>query len=223
MASSGRPQPTASPSSWWSRPCRVGWNVLRFFWMMIVLAMIPSAIVAMVFLSQKTSLQSLYLWPVLDWMQNHLFVIGFSILVLVGVTGLTWFGSRHVETMPREMTQATIHTERDRKVMLRILGKEYRRQLSQSLQGPAKMELCLQERTDVTSSPTPVDSWRMGAPEEHSFRLHASIFDAYDEASNGLLILGAPGAGKSTLLHPLVEIPVTAILTVSTMTANLTA
>ena len=85
----------------------------------------------------------------------------------------------------------------------KLLGNEFRRQLSQSLQGAAMMELGLQERTDVISSLAQLVSWRLDAPEKRSLPVHNSIVKAYDEASAGLLILGAPGAGKSTLLREL--------------------
>jgi len=191
------------PSPWWKRPCDVGWIVLRSFWMMIILAMIPNAIVALVFLSQKTPLQSLYLWSVLDWMQNHLLIIGFIILVLVGVTGLTWFGSSKGESLPREQTQTIAPSERDRRAMLRLLGHDYHRQLDQSLQGVATIALGLQERKDIISSQAQLVSWRLDTSEKYSLHHHTSIVEAYDEASMGLLLLGAPGAGKSTLLREL--------------------
>ena len=122
MSSSPRPQTPTTPSPWWSRICRVCWIVLRFFWVTIVIGLALNAIVSLAFFSRGTSLQSLYLWPVLDWMQSHQFLMGLIIPVLVGLTGLTWFCSRHGETAPREPTLAKAPIERDRTALIRLLA-----------------------------------------------------------------------------------------------------
>jgi hypothetical protein len=51
------------------------------------------------------------------------------------------------------------------------------------------IELGLQERTDVISSPAQLVSWRLDDPKENSLPVQTSIIKVYDEASAGLLIL----------------------------------
>ena len=171
MASSPPQQAPTTPSPWWNRPCRVGWIAVRFFWVTIVFGFVLSSLVSWSF-NKDTPLQSLNLWPILNWIQHNLFLAVLTILVLLG---LTWYGSRHGETVPREQTSARAPTERDRAALLRLLRNEYRRQLTQSLQGAAMIELGLQERTDVISSPAQLVSWRLDATEERSLPVHNSI------------------------------------------------
>src|SRR5262249_39997267 len=153
MTSSPPQQTPPTPSPWWRRLCRDGWKMLRIFWGTIVLGLLLNALISFAFLSRGTSLQTLYFWPLLDWMQQHLFLTGLSILVLLGVTGLTWYGSRNKQTVTRQPIAARAPTNRDRIALLQFLGKEYNKQLTQSLQGAVMMELGLQERKDVISTP----------------------------------------------------------------------
>src|SRR5207302_569024 len=129
-------------------PCRIGWIVLRFFWGTIVLGLLLNALVSLAFLSRGAALQSLYFWPILDWMQHKPFPTGLLIFVLVGLTELTWLGSHQGEKVPHESAQAREPTQHNRTTLLGLLGSEYRRQLAQSLQGAVMMELGLLERTD---------------------------------------------------------------------------
>jgi type VI protein secretion system component VasK len=157
--SSSQPQQTPpTPSPWWSRLCRVGWIALRFFWVTIVFGVVLGALVSW-FFSKATPLQSLNLWPILDWMQHHLFLTVITIVVLLGLTWLMWYGSRIGETATRQQSSTRAPTERDRTAFLHLLGKEYRKQLAQSLQEAVMMELGLQERRDVISSPTQFVPW----------------------------------------------------------------
>src|SRR6266700_3531343 len=178
MSSSPKPQTPTTSSPWWKRLCRVGWIMLRSFWGTIVLGLALNVLVSLAFLSRGTSLQSLYFWPVLDWMQHNLFSTSLIIFVSIGLTGLTWFGSRQGEMVPREQVQARAPTKHNRTTLLGLLGREYRRQLAQSLQRAVMMELGLQERRDVTSSPAQLVSWRLDTPEERSLLVHTSIVQA---------------------------------------------
>src|SRR5437588_9454955 len=127
MSSSPPQQTPTTPSPWWSRPCRIGWIVLRFFWATIVLGAVLNVLGALVSwaFNTKTPLQSLNLWPILDWMQHNLFLAVLTILVLLGLTWLTWYGSSHGETVPREQTPARAPTEQNRAALLQLLGNEY--------------------------------------------------------------------------------------------------
>src|SRR5437764_11552986 len=167
MASSPPQQTPTTPSPWWSRPCRVGWISVRFFWVTIVFGFVLSSLVSWSF-NKDTPLQSLNLWPILVWMQHNLLQAVITMLVLLGLTWLTWLGSRQGETAPREQTSAKAPTEQDRAALLHLLRNEYHKQLAQSLQGAAMIELGLQERTDVISSPAQLVSWPLDVPEDRS-------------------------------------------------------
>ncbi len=158
-------QQSATSLPWWGRICRAGWNVVLSFWGVIVVAMVPSAIVAMVFLSQKTSLQSLYLWSVLDWMQHHLLLIGLIMLVLIGLTGLFWFGSRERTVTPRRVL-----SEHDRVYMLRRLRLRYEQMLAQSLQGAVQVELGLASKSAAVQNAVSL-SFRLPDPTKCATRL----------------------------------------------------
>lgn len=91
-------------------------------------------------------------------------------------------------------------TEQSRAALVHRLHQEYTKQLAHALQGIAMIALGLHERTDVTRSPTKIIFQRTETNEEIALPSITSIVEAYDDAGQGLLILGEPGAGKTTLL-----------------------
>src|SRR5258708_24766450 len=68
------------------------------------------------------------------------------------------------------------------------------------LQRQVGFGLALQERTDGIASSANLVSHRLETGEVSPLPLGTSIIQAYDRASRGLLLLGAPGSGKTTLL-----------------------
>jgi len=111
----------------------------------------------------------------------------------------------HPVTMPTP-TQAPISTsshtfaQRQRPALIHTLQREYSKRLVQNLQGAAMMVLDLHERIDTVRSSAQSVFRRRAVTAEYPLPSGTSIIQAYDDAGQGLLILGAPGAGKTTLL-----------------------
>src|SRR5258708_35619836 len=68
------------------------------------------------------------------------------------------------------------------------------------LQRQVGFGLALQERTDGIASSANLVFHHFETGEVSPLPLGTSIIQAYDRASRGLLLLGAPGSGKTTLL-----------------------
>jgi hypothetical protein len=132
--------------------------------------------------------------PVGRAMENLPFTLSLGFILLL-LTLLIWVLSRQ-----RPSQRVLVPSEHDRLALVRTLRQEYTRQLNHSLQGATMMVLDLHERTDVTLSSAQLVFRRTWGAEEHPLPPGTSIVEAYDDAGQGLLILGEPGAGKSTLL-----------------------
>jgi len=96
------------------------------------------------------------------------------------------------------------HTDPDWERMLRRLRRSYKELLDQSLHGIAWVELGLSTRPDLVSNVTNL-LFRLPQGSERLLVPGTRVLDAFDEAEEELLILGAPGAGKSTLLLDLAQ------------------
>src|SRR6266702_8297679 len=201
MAERAEQQSTTS-LPWWGRVCRAGWKVVRFFWAIFLLTLVLPKAVDVLF-SDKP-LQSLpHLWPILQAIIYHPVWTLLTLLGLLLLTGLFWFGSRERATT----TQGTL-SEHDRIYMLGRLRLRYEQMLAQSLQGAVQVELGLTSRSAAVQNAASL-SFRLPDQPEQPLPPHTSISEAYELAQQELLILGEPGAGKSTLLvelaHSLVE------------------
>jgi hypothetical protein len=192
-------QHTMTSQRWWIRVCQRLRPGLAYFWSTVVLVLALN-IATTWFTTKWANLKG----TPLEWITQHLLFVlacGGALVVLSVVVGV--LGRQEQDGSSTAHPPPALPTERDRSALIRLLSSEYRRQLAQSLQGAAMMALEVQERPDVTLSSVSLVSWHMDAPGERSLAAHSSIVQAYDEASAGLLILGAPGAGKSTLLREL--------------------
>jgi hypothetical protein len=86
-------------------------------------------------------------------------------------------------------------TQQNHSDTVRALHQEYRRQLEHSLQGAAMIAVGLHERTDAIRSSTQLVFRRLSTAVEPPLQPGTSIIQVYDDAKQGLLILGEPGAG----------------------------
>ncbi len=202
MSTSPPDDVSSAAHPWWVRICRVGWKIIRFFWVTFILAFVLPKAVEVLF-SDKPLRSLPNLWPLLEGIVSHPIWTLLVFLGLLLLTGLFWFGSQERKAlMPHALSG------QDRVHMLRRLRLRYEQMLSQSLQGAVQMELGL------VSSPAAVQnaaSLALHLPNQPEQPLppHTSIREAYELAQQELLILGEPGTGKSTLLlelaHHLVE------------------
>jgi DNA polymerase III delta prime subunit len=183
--------------------CPTGLKVMRSFWGFIFIAVLPNAVIAFVFLSRGTPLQSLYLWPITEWAwKNHL-LAGFLLFAIILLTGLFWIGSRRDRNDKHQSSLTTV-AQQNHDIFIRALRKEYSRQMEQSLQGMTKISLEITEHPDIAGSPGQLVFHPYGA-KEYLLPPGTSIAQIYDEAGYGLLILGEPGVGKTTTLLDLAQ------------------
>lgn len=190
-------QTTTTHPQWWVSFCCGLWQVLKYVWGAVLLVLALNILAAWL-ISKSLDFHG----TPLGWILDHLLYAGFiglSLLLLTVLVGVVCYLGKRVS--PQQ--EATTQIEQNRSALLGLLAREYRRELTQSLQGAVKIELGLQERIDVISSPAQLLSWRLDTSDKSSLATYSSIIEAYDEASAALLILGAPGAGKSTLLREL--------------------
>ncbi len=131
--------------------------------------------------------------PVLSWERRD---EGWHACVL-GLQRLLGLSSSRAQQTPASKRD---HSDRGR--FLRWLARDYQRDLDESLQHLAWLELGLSERPDAVRNATHLLARR---PDriERALPAGTSILDVYDQAEEALLILGDPGAGKSTLLRDL--------------------
>src|SRR5258708_3137066 len=183
--------------NWWVRLCCWLWGKQGLLWSTIILGTVISAFGAWLFTPWGTDFTKL---PI-GWAVKNPGIILLARLCLRFLTLLVGAVSHLAGASPRVSEASDL--QQSRGALIRLLRGEYRRQITESLQGATMMPLALQQRTDVVRSSVPLVSWRMDESEETSFPALASIVQAFDDAGGGLLILGAPGAGKSTLLREL--------------------
>jgi predicted lipid-binding transport protein (Tim44 family) len=190
-------QPASSPPSWWQRTCRVGWKAVRYFWATFLLTLVLPKGVEVLF-SDKPLRSLPNLWPILEAIIHHPIWTLLTFLGLLLLTGLFWFGSRE-----RPGSSSLSPDQQSRVYILKALRKAYTDELAASLQSLTRIPLQLHERFDLTH-PARLVTWPPGQ-QERVLPAETTIVDAYDQAGNGLLILGEPGAGKSTLLYDLAQ------------------
>ena len=202
MSTSSPDDVPSTAHSWWVRICRVGWKIIRFFWVTFILAFVLPKAVEVLF-SDKPLRSLPNLWPILEGIVYHPI---WTILIFLGLlllTGLFWFGSHE-----RNATTQRALSEHDRVHMLQRLRLRYEQMLSQSLQGAVQVELGLVSRPAAVRNAVSL-SLRLPNQSEQPLPSHTSIIEAYELAQQELLILGEPGTGKSTLLlelaHHLVD------------------
>lgn len=87
----------------------------------------------------------------------------------------------------------------DRSKFLRLLRRDYQKDLDESLERLAWLELGLYERPDAVRNATRLSQLCLDQTER-ALPAGTSLLQVYEEAAEALLILGEPGAGKSTLL-----------------------
>src|SRR6266536_3320556 len=202
---------------WWIQICHLAWIVLRFFWGTLIVGLLINVIATLVFLSQGTNLQTLFIGRILDWGSRHLLVIVLITVVLLAITALTWVGSRQIALYaPQKLQSASVEqahaiSRRDGIIYRAGYKRRYFRYLSsrhdrlevnglprgleQSLELlPVFVELCLVNKPAhrVTADPIkPPDTHHNGRKK---------IWDYLLRSREHLVILGAPGSGKTTLL-----------------------
>ncbi len=190
-------QPASLPPSWWQRTCRWLRRVLRWFWVSVVFVLVMAVLPSLLLLTPGTPSPYIF-WFWFNWVLPHLPVAIMVLLGLVGLTILSWVGSRE------GTTNSSLSPDQQSRVdALKVLRKAYTDELAASLQGMACIPLGLHERFDLTH-PARLSS-RQAGQSERALPDGTTIVDAYDQAGNGLLILGEPGAGKSMLLYDLAQ------------------
>jgi len=105
---------------------------------------------------------------------------------------------RSVAHMPHPPRSTPDHSDRGK--FLRLLRRDYQKDLDESLERLAWQELGLHEHPDAVLTHI---SHRRPDQSERALPPGTSILQVYDEAAEAVLILGEPGAGKSTLLTTL--------------------
>jgi NACHT domain len=168
---------------------------MAVLWGVVILAITSSTIANIFTTSTTTPLSQL---NIIHWIiiyRTPLFFVAGGLLLL---TALSWIGSRESKADPPSSPD-----QQRRLIILKTLRKEYTDELAASLQGMARIALELHERFDLTH-PERLSTWRSRQLEK-ALPAGTDIVDAYDQAGNGLLILGEPGAGKSTLLYDLAQ------------------
>ena len=186
-------QPASSPPTRWQRTCRWLWRGLTILWGGII-AVIAFSTIANIFTTPiSTPLPQLY---VIHWIIIYRIPLFFVVGGLLLLTVVSWRGSRE-----HKVSLFLSPDQQSRTIILKSLRKAYTGELAASLQGAAHIALGLHESFDLTH-PSRLSSWGSGQPEQ-VLPDEATIIDAFDQAGNGLLILGEPGAGKTTLLYDL--------------------
>lgn len=181
---------------WWVRFCRVLWKVTAFLGTAIVLGTVASLTATWLtspngVIPANTPLRQLFsLWPIT-------LPLGGCFLLLAL---LTWILSR----WPLQPIVTSSLVQQDRTRMIGRLRRSYGDLLAQTLQGIAWMDVNLSERPEAVRNAATL-LLRSVNQSEHLLPVGTSILDAYDQAEQDLLILGAPGSGKSTQLLDLAQ------------------
>ncbi len=188
-------QPVSSPPTWWQRTCRGLWRVMAVLWGVILVAVFGGTSANIFTTPTDTPLTKLY---VIHWFITYYFPLLVVAGVLLLLTVVSWIGSRE-----RKASSFLSPDQQSRVIILKSLRKAYTDELGASLQGMARIALGLHERFDLTH-PARLSPW-LPSQLERILPDGTTIVDAYDQAGNGLLILGEPGVGKSTLLYDLAQ------------------
>lgn len=189
-------QPTASPQPAWVRLCQWLWKQRGFVWGTVIVGVALNLFASWLITPSGVIFSQTPLGTIL----GHPLFLALGGLGLLGLTGGVWIVNRRYPARLSQQTSPRPPTQRDRQRMVHFLRQEYRRRLADSLQGAAMLVLGLHERTDVTRSAAQLVFYRSGVTGAQPLPPGTSIVQAYDEAAQGLLVLGEPGAGKTTLL-----------------------
>ena len=188
-------QSASSPATRWQRTCRWLKRVTTFLWGTVILGVFISVVSTLSTSTTDTLLSKLL---VVHWVLTYPIPVISGAGVFLLLTVVSWIGSRE-----RKASSFLSSVQQSRLIILKSLSKAYTDELDSSLHGMARIALGLHERFDLTH-PARLSSWRPGQLER-TLPDGTTIVDAYDQAGNGLLILGEPGAGKSTLLYDLAQ------------------
>lgn len=179
----------------WIHLYRKLWSVLMLIWIAIVLALVLDVVFTVLTIDTD--------FPPhlpLEWLGQHFFFIitlGIIFLLLTILVGVTLYRNTPPVPLDRDFPiQETRHA------LIRLLNRVYREQRVQSLHEAAIISLGLLRESDVLANP-----WHLTLQQANQptwiLPEGMSITEAYDEAGDGLLILGEPGTGKTTLLFEL--------------------
>lgn len=189
-------QPTIPAQHALVRFCRWLWSQRGFIWGTALFGVALNLFASWLItpsgaIFSNTPLGSIFGHPLLSTL------VGGGLLALIG--GL-WLINRLNPSPVSKNASTRTPTQHDRYELVHLLRKEYSKRLTQSLQGAAMMVLGLHERTDVIRSSAQLVFRRTDIAHESPLPTGTSLAQVYDEAGQGLLLLGAPGAGKTTLL-----------------------
>ena len=202
---------------WWVHSCHTAWVVLRFFWGTIFVGLLINVFASVVFLSQGTNLQTLFIGHMLDWGGKHSLILIWVTITMLVFTALVWVGSRQKVSHLPQLVLATPpqHTHnvlrRDGLIYRAGYKRRYFRYLStrfdnldvsglprglkQSLDLlPVFVELSLSNKPAHHATSDPIK------PPETLLYGRKDIWDYLIKSGKHLVILGAPGSGKTTLL-----------------------
>lgn len=189
-------QPARPAQPAWVRLCQWLWNQRGFLWGTVIFGIVLNLFASWLItpwgnIFSQTPLGSLLGHPLP-------FVLGG--VSLLGLTGGLWLINRfHPALVSQRVPQRPL-TRAEQQALIHLLSQDYDRRLAQSLQGAALMMLGLQERADMIRSSAQLVFHRTPIAPASALPSGTSIVQAYDDAGQGLLILGTPGAGKTTLL-----------------------
>jgi len=177
----------------WIRPFHRCWKPLAWIWGGLLFGVFVN--VSSSWLTNKNFDMS---GTPLGWGVKHLWITLPPLLLLVLLTLLAGLASlqEHAISPAPPLTL----TPKQRLQFIRGFQQEYTSRLTSSLQEQMALELHLQERTDVIASSARLVFHHFETGQASPLPLGTSIIQAYDRASRGLLLLGAPGSGKTTLL-----------------------
>jgi NACHT domain len=196
-------QPTRPPEPAWVRPCRWLWNQRGFVWGTVILGLALNLIASWLITPPGTTFSQTPLGSLL----GHPLLFALGGVGLLGLTAGLWLINRLYPAPVSQQTspppQAVLLAHEDRRRLLAKLGGLYQGYLKQSLWAMPRMELGL-ERTfgGATAHPALFVSYPPAGARE-AITPSTPILEVYQEAGDGLLILGKPGAGKSTWLYDL--------------------
>ena len=188
-------QSASSPATRWQRTCRWLKRMTAFLWGTIIVGFLINVVST---ISTSTTAPPLSKLLVVHWVLTYPIPVISGAGVFLLLTVVSWVGSRE-----RKASSFPSPEQQSRVILLKSLRKAYTDELASSLQGMPRITLGLHERFDLTH-PARSSPWRH-AQSERTLPGGTTIIDAYDQAGNGLLILGEPGAGKSTLLYYLAQ------------------
>jgi DNA polymerase III delta prime subunit len=189
-------QSTAPPKPALTRMTRWLWNQQGFLWGTVIVGIALNLFASWLITPVGTSFSQTPLGTLLG---HPVFFVGAGVSLLL-LTGGLWLVNRRSSASPLHRLSARPLTEADRHSVIRLLHQEYDKRLAQSLQGAVMLALRLHERTEMVRSAAHLVFRRTDRAQETPLPPGTTILQAYEQAGQRLLILGAPGAGKTTLL-----------------------